>query len=137
MLSYNYTWTAVFSIRKSLRVLQKTCIKIVARAIYTYLFFSYTCTPVLLEYKKLLQLLFRLQMIAQLNILQDYSTVRSDFNLITGFDLTFKKWFLSFPNKNNHKTDHKFCTPWLVDEENFEIHQICILYWKTYKKELY
>ena len=91
MLSYNYTWTAVFSIKKSLRVLQKTCIKIVARAIYTYLFFSYTCTPVLLEYKKLLQLLFRLQMIVQLNILQDYSTVRSDFNLITGFDLTFKK----------------------------------------------
>ena len=35
---------AVFSIRKSLQVLQKACIKIVGRAIYTYLFFSYTYT---------------------------------------------------------------------------------------------
>ena len=34
----------VFAIRKSLWVLQKACIKIVARAIYTYLFFSYTYT---------------------------------------------------------------------------------------------
>ena len=28
--------------------------------------------------------------------------------------------------KNNPKTDFKFCALWLVDEENFEIHQICI-----------
>ena len=43
----------VFSIRKSLRVLQKAPIKIVTRAIYTCQFFSYTYTPVLLENKKL------------------------------------------------------------------------------------
>ena len=45
---------AVFSIRKSLQVLQKACIKIVGRAIYTYLFFLYIHTPVLLQNKKLL-----------------------------------------------------------------------------------
>ena len=35
---------SVFSIWKSLRVLQNACIKIVALAIYTHLFFSYTYT---------------------------------------------------------------------------------------------
>ena len=25
---------------------------------------------------------------------------------------------MSFPNKNNCKTDLKSCTPWLMDEEN-------------------
>ena len=39
------TWHPVFSIWKSLQVLQKACIKVMARAIYTYLFFSYTYTP--------------------------------------------------------------------------------------------
>ena len=41
---YNFFWWeyAVFSMSKSLRVLQKARVKIVARAIYTYLFFSYT-----------------------------------------------------------------------------------------------
>ena len=42
---------SVFSLPKSLRVLIKACIKIVARAIYTQLFFSFTCTPALLENK--------------------------------------------------------------------------------------
>ena len=27
------------------------------------------------------------------------------------------------------------CAPWLVDEGNFEIHQICILYLKTFTKK--
>ena len=35
---------AVFSKGKSLQVLQKACIKIVARAIYIYIFFSYIYT---------------------------------------------------------------------------------------------
>ena len=30
-------------------------------------------------------------------------------------DLTFQKWFLSFPNENNSKTDFK----WLRNKENF------------------
>ena len=51
---------------------------------------------------------------------------------ISGFDLTFQKWFVSFPNENNSKTDLKFCTPWSLDEENFEIHQICNLLKKTF-----
>ena len=58
--------------------------------------------------------------------------------LSSGFDLTFQKWFVSFPNENNRKTDLKFCAPWISDEENFEIHQICNKLWKTYnKKEFY
>ena len=50
--------------------------------------------------------------------------------MIIGFDLTFEKWFLSFPNKNNCTTDHKFCTPLLVDKVNFTLEDF-------YKKELY
>ena len=47
------TWLhlSVFSIWKSLQVLQKACMKIVARAIYTYRFFSFTYT-LLLYWKK-------------------------------------------------------------------------------------
>ena len=47
---------AVFSIRKSLRVLQKARVKIVARAVYTYLFFFLYIlyTPVLQQNKKFL-----------------------------------------------------------------------------------
>ena len=30
---------------------------------------------------------------------------------------------MSFSNENNHKTDLKFCAPWLVHEENFEVHR--------------
>ena len=37
---------------------------------------------------------------------------------IVGFDLTFQKRFVSFSNKNNCKTDLKFCASWLTDEEN-------------------
>ena len=40
-----------------------------------------------------------------------------------GFNLTFQKEFVSFSNENNHKTDLKFCAPWLVHEENFEVHR--------------
>ena len=52
---------AVFSIWKSLRVLEKACIKIVPRAIYKYLFFFFckNC-PFLLPNKKLLWSLFSL-----------------------------------------------------------------------------
>ena len=52
---------AVFSIWKSLRVLEKACIKIVPRAIYKYLFFFFckNC-PFLLPNKKLLGSLFSL-----------------------------------------------------------------------------
>ena len=60
-----------------------------------------------------------------------HTTQKIGFLPCPGFDLTFQKWFVSFPNKNNSKTDLKFCAPWLLDEENFEIHQICILLWKT------
>ena len=73
---------SVFSIWKSLQVLQKACIKIVACAIYTYLFFSYTCT-VLFRCKKkkgccdhcFLQRIRPITTV-RLCILQDYSSVR-------------------------------------------------------------
>ena len=38
------SWKSAFSIWKSLWMLQKTCITIMACAIYYYLFFSYICT---------------------------------------------------------------------------------------------
>ena len=44
-------YPSVFSIWKSLQVIQKGRTKIVAHAIYTHLFFSYTYTPLLLENK--------------------------------------------------------------------------------------
>ena len=50
---------AVFSKGKSLRVLQKACIKIAARAIYIYIFFFlYIHSTLLPENKNLLRLLF-------------------------------------------------------------------------------
>ena len=73
---------SVFSVWKSLQVLQKACIKIVACAVYTYLFFSYTC-PLLFRRKKkkgccdhcFLQRIRPITTV-QLCILQDYSSVR-------------------------------------------------------------
>ena len=69
-------------------------------------------------------------------------------SLTPAFDLTFEKWFVSFPNKNNRETYLKCRPPWLGDKENFfkmvlnnsifvpfystEKHQICILYQKTF-----
>ena len=68
----------------------------------------------------------------------------------TGFDLTFQKWFVSFPNEINSKTDLECLLHWLRDETNFHSklsklalngifyffilrknYQICILYHKT------
>ena len=54
---------------------------------------------------------------------------------VTGFDLIFQKWFVSFPNKNNGKTDLKFCAPRLLDKEKFEIYQRCIFLQKTFIKK--
>ena len=34
-----------------------------------------------------------------------YASYKSSFNIKPGFDLTFQKWFVSFPYENNHKTD--------------------------------
>ena len=69
-------------------MLQKACIKIVARAIYTYLFFSYTYTLLFCRNKKVavssanytaehcsIILLFNY-------MLQDYSSERTGFNMI-------------------------------------------------------
>ena len=81
----------------------------------------------------------------------------SNFLNETGFDLTFQKWFVSFPYENNRKLmlsviHHGWATnkifhsrlPKTVFNSIFllfyltENHQICILYQKTFiKKELY
>ena len=45
---------SLFSIQKSLQVLQKACIKIVAHAIYTYKIFFYIHSLLLLKNKMLL-----------------------------------------------------------------------------------
>ena len=56
---FNKSHTQSFPYKKSLRVLQKARIKIVARAIYTYLFcFLFIHSPLLLENKKLMSSLF-------------------------------------------------------------------------------
>ena len=34
---------------------------------------------------------------------------------LTGFDLTFIKLFMGFPNKNNRQTEFKCCPAWLGD----------------------
>ena len=39
----------------------------------------------------------------------------------------FSKMIREFSQQNNRKTDVKFLVPWLLDEENFEIHQIWLL----------
>ena len=41
--------------------------------------------------------------------------------LRTEFDLTFKKRFVSFSNRNNSQSDPKCCPPCLGDEENFSL----------------
>ena len=73
----------------------------------------------------------------------------------SGFDLTFQKWFMSFPSENNYKTDLKFCQPWFATMKMFHSRSfktafvyrrflpfylteqlICILYQNTlWKKE--
>ena len=40
---------------------------------------------------------------------------------LTALDLTFKKWFVSFYDEYNCKTDLKCRPPWLGDEENFSL----------------
>ena len=87
MTSVVATLINIFSIWKTLRVLQKTHIKVVAGAIYTYLFFFlYIQSPLPLENKKLFNLFFPQQIRAQTTlqwyILQDYSNVRIVFNMI-------------------------------------------------------
>ena len=37
------------------------------------------------------------------------------------FNLTFKKWFVSYPNKNNYKMDLKCRPPWFSNQENFSV----------------
>lgn len=37
------------------------------------------------------------------------------------FDLTFQTWYVSLPNKNEHKIDIKFCPHWLGYKENFSL----------------
>ena len=79
---------AVFSIRKLLRVLLKVRIKIVARGIYSYLFFSYTFT--LLFYWKIkiscnrcFPQQIRPQITVKFYTLRDYLSVRISFNMIS------------------------------------------------------
>ena len=38
--------------------------------------------------------------------------------LISGFNLTFQKGFVSYHNRNNHKTDPTCCQPWSSEEKN-------------------
>ena len=40
---------------------------------------------------------------------------------LTGFDLTFQKWFVSFSSVYNRKTDLKCYSPRLGDEEYFSV----------------
>ena len=76
-----------FSIWKSLQVLEKASIKMMACAIYTYLVFSYTCTLLFWWKTKsycdccFLQQII-LQKTVQLDMLLDYSSVRIGFNMI-------------------------------------------------------
>ena len=69
----------VCSIWKSLQVLQKVHMKIVARAIYTYRFFSYTYT-LLLCWK--IRSCIRPQTTVQWYTLHGYSSVKFGFNMI-------------------------------------------------------
>ena len=39
----------------------------------------------------------------------------------SGFDLTFQKWFLSFVNEANFKTDVKCCSSWVGSKDNFSL----------------
>ena len=87
MMLTNLLHIPFFSIGKSLRVFQKARIKIVARAIYTYLFFSYTYTLLFRwKIKSCCDRWFPMQIRPQTNvqwyILQDYFRVRIGFNVI-------------------------------------------------------
>ena len=78
---------AVFSIWQSLQVLQKTCIEIVAHAIYIYLFFYYTytlffCWIIKTCCDNCFPLQIRPQTTVQWYISRDYSSVRTGFNMI-------------------------------------------------------
>ena len=41
--------------------------------------------------------------------------------LFAGFSLTFQKWFVSFTNENNSKTDLEFHPQWLGDEKKISV----------------
>ena len=74
----SWLWSPEFSIWKSLRMLLKTCIKIKAPAIYTYLFFKKNTLLFCCKIKCCCDCCFPQhirQITAQLNILQDYSSV--------------------------------------------------------------
>ena len=74
----------VFSIWKSLGVLQRAFIKIMASDIYPYLFL-YIHSPILLENKKLLWSVFHSKLDHRPlfnDILQEYSSVKIAFNMI-------------------------------------------------------
>ena len=78
----------VFGRDKSLRVLQKACIKIMTHAIYFYIHISYKYTLLFCwKIKSCCDWCFPQQIIpqntAQLNMLQDYSSVRIGFNMIS------------------------------------------------------
>ena len=80
----------VFSMWKSLQVLQKAHINIVACAIYTYLFFSYTYTLFFCwKIKKIGDCCFPQQIRPQTSVqwytLQVYSSVRVSFNRINNY----------------------------------------------------
>ena len=72
--------------------------------------------------------LYLLRYIQQYLLLQ--LMILSDLKYIEGFDLTFQKWFVIFPNENNHKTNLKCRPPWLVDEEKFSVR----IAWNSFKQ---
>ena len=77
---------SVFSIWKSLQVLQKARIKSITRAIYTYLIFSYTYTLLFCWKMSCCDSCFsqeiRPQTTAQLYIFWNYSSLKIGFNMI-------------------------------------------------------
>ena len=76
---------SIFSIWKTLQVLQKTGIKIMVHAICTYLFFSYPYTLIFCWKTIVVIAVFisklRLQATSQWYILQDYSSMRISFSM--------------------------------------------------------
>ena len=44
--------------------------------------------------------------------------------LLTEFDLTFQRWFVSFSNENNHNSDVKHHPSWLGYKEVFDLHRL-------------
>ena len=59
-----------------------------------------------------------------------------NFSHTTGFNLNFRKWFVSFPNENNSKTDLKFYASWLLDEENFRSENMKYTRFASYFRKL-